>query len=114
MTSPCQLTEVPNFYKLRFSQVSYSYPRRVCPFGSRVTSLGQLTKVSDEHTIIEEISTLHDVPFGNLFQVQTKKVVKEIGPNKTHVQALVGKAPPLLALWRVPCFRPFAIASSSL
>eukprot|EP00243_Klebsormidium_subtile_P009876 TRINITY_DN5089_c0_g2_i1.p1 TRINITY_DN5089_c0_g2~~TRINITY_DN5089_c0_g2_i1.p1 ORF type:complete len:191 (-),score=69.10 TRINITY_DN5089_c0_g2_i1:336-875(-) len=71
-------------------EVSYSYPRRVCPFGSRVTSLCQLTKVNDEHTIIEEISTLHDVPFGNLFQVQTKKVVKEIGPSKTHIQALVG------------------------
>jgi hypothetical protein len=71
--------------------VSYNYPRRVCPFGSRVTSICQLTKVNDDHAIIEEISTLHDVPFGNLFQVQTKKIVKKTGDRRTHIEALVGE-----------------------
>lgn len=56
--------------KVTRRQVSYTLNRQQCRFGSAVTSIQQKTISDDTKTgLIEEVMTLHDVPFGDHFQV---------------------------------------------
>lgn len=69
-TTPWErLADKPNVER---RQVSYKYCPRLCRFGSTVTCSQQKTVGDDKKlAVVEEILTLHDVPFGDHFQVVT-------------------------------------------
>lgn len=62
-----QIDEKPGVQR---RQLSYSLNRQISQFGSKVSCIQQET-VSDDNKklVIDEILTLHDVPFGDHFQV---------------------------------------------
>lgn len=51
-------------------QISYQLNRQITQFGSKVSCIQQKT-ISDnlESCVLDEVLTLHDVPFGDHFQV---------------------------------------------
>ncbi|KAL3687800.1 hypothetical protein R1sor_014109 [Riccia sorocarpa] len=60
-------------------QVSYTLNRQQCRFGSAVTSIQQKTLSDDSHkALLEEVLTLHDVPFGDHFQVQVRQEIETV------------------------------------
>ncbi|BBN07769.1 hypothetical protein MPTK1_4g06300 [Marchantia polymorpha subsp. ruderalis] len=81
--------------KVTRRQVSYTLNRQQCRFGSAVTSIQQKTISDDTKTgLIEEVMTLHDVPFGDHFQVQVRKEIETTSdePPVTHCKIYAGVA----------------------
>ena len=53
-------------------QVSYQLNRQINQFGSKVSCIQQKTVSDDlDSCVLDEVLTLHDVPFGDHFQVTT-------------------------------------------
>ncbi|CAM6037416.1 unnamed protein product [Sphagnum compactum] len=76
-------------------QLSYSLNRQISQCGSKVSCVQQKTVAADMMSCtIEEIMTLHDVPFGEHFQVHVRREVETLSENPptSIVKALVGVA----------------------
>ena len=58
--------------------VKYELNRQTCAFGSTVTAIQQRWS-SEDVALIEEVITLHDVPFGDSFQVSGVCIEAGIG-----------------------------------
>jgi hypothetical protein len=73
----------------------YRLNRLITQFGSNISSIQQKTLSSDsKKLIINEILTLHDVPFGDHFQIQARMELETLSmqPVTTQFKAFVGVA----------------------
>lgn len=67
-STPWELVEKKSGVKRR--QISYNLNKKLSQFGSKVSCIQQQTSSDDKKKLtIDEILTLHDVPFGDHFQV---------------------------------------------
>ncbi|KAH7306526.1 hypothetical protein KP509_22G016900 [Ceratopteris richardii] len=76
-------------------RVSYKLSNQISLFGTTVTSIQQKTKLADGHTLyLDEVLTLHDVPFGDNFQIQVRKEMVDVShsPPSTSCKVFVGVA----------------------
>eukprot|EP00850_Spirogloea_muscicola_P012524 SM000081S22658 [mRNA] locus=s81:346260:352232:- [translate_table: standard] len=74
-------------------EVKYQYSRKVCSFGTRVTIMQQKSRTAEKtNCMLEELITLHDVPFGDHFQVETRKELRQKSekPALSELRVLVG------------------------
>jgi len=54
--------------------ISYQLNRQISQFGSKVSCIQQKTSLDiAKSCVLDEVLTLHDVPFGDHFQVRTPK-----------------------------------------
>jgi hypothetical protein len=58
-------------------QESYTLNRQISQFGSKVSCIQQITVTSEDakKIVIDDMLTLHDVPFGDHFQVISSMIV---------------------------------------
>ncbi|KAG0621016.1 hypothetical protein M758_4G261700 [Ceratodon purpureus] len=76
-------------------QVSYQLNRQINQFGSKVSCIQQKTVSDDlDSCVLDEVLTLHDVPFGDHFQVQVRREIEtqSTEPPCSSVNASVGVA----------------------
>lgn len=67
-STPWELVEKKSGVQRR--QISYNLNKKLSQFGSKVSCIQQQTASDDKKKLtIDEILTLHDVPFGDHFQV---------------------------------------------
>jgi hypothetical protein len=61
-------------------QESYTLNRQISQFGSKVSCIQQITVTSEDakKIVIDDMLTLHDVPFGDHFQVISLMIVDKI------------------------------------
>ncbi|KAG0591890.1 hypothetical protein KC19_1G209800 [Ceratodon purpureus] len=74
---------------------SYRLSRLITQFGSQISGIQQKTiSIDSKKLIINEILTLHDVPFGDHFQIQTRIELETLSmqPITTQYKAFVGVA----------------------
>eukprot|EP00850_Spirogloea_muscicola_P005882 SM000027S09663 [mRNA] locus=s27:621504:627334:+ [translate_table: standard] len=74
-------------------EVKYQYSRKVCSFGTGVTIMQQKSRNAEmTMCMLEELVTLHDVPFGDHFQVETRKELRQMSekPALSELRVLVG------------------------
>eukprot|EP00897_Mesotaenium_endlicherianum_P005083 jgi/Mesen1/4602/ME000232S03854 len=74
-------------------EVTYTLTRQTSSFGTAVTATQQKSKSpSGDWARMEELITMHDVPFGDSFQVETRKELrmKSASPPVTELSAKVG------------------------
>jgi len=77
-------------------QESYTLNRLISQFGSKVSCIKQITVTSEDvkKIVIDDMLTLHDVPFGDHFQVQVRREIETMSKNPVSSQekAFVGVA----------------------
>jgi len=77
-------------------QESYTLNRQISQFGSKVSCIQQITVTSEDakKIVIDDMLTLHDVPFGDHFQVQVRREIETMSKNPVSSQekAFVGVA----------------------
>jgi len=74
-------------------QISYHLNRQISQFGSKVSCVQQKTSSENmKSCVVDEVLTLHDVPFGDHFQVQVRRDIEtaSVNPPKSSVKASVG------------------------
>ncbi|KAG0631154.1 hypothetical protein M758_1G231500 [Ceratodon purpureus] len=74
-------------------QISYHLNRQISQFGSKVSCIQQKTISENmKSCVVDEVLTLHDVPFGDHFQVQVRRDIEttSVNPPKSFVKASVG------------------------
>ncbi|MCO5559948.1 hypothetical protein L7F22_013552 [Adiantum nelumboides] len=76
-------------------RVTFKLSNQISLFGTNVTCIQQKTKQADGHAFyIDEVLTLHDVPFGDNFQIQVRKEMVDIAfdPPASSCKVFVGVA----------------------
>lgn len=76
-------------------EISYQLNRQISQFGSKISCVQQKTSSdSSKVFVIDEVLTLHDVPFGDHFEVQVKRDIEttSTNPPRSAVKVSVGVA----------------------
>ncbi|KAH6558940.1 hypothetical protein KP509_1Z037100 [Ceratopteris richardii] len=76
-------------------RVTYKLSNQISLFGTNVTSIQQKMIKADRHALhLDEVLTLHDVPFGDNFQIQVRKEMVDVSesPARTSCKVFVGVA----------------------
>lgn len=91
VSTPWERLEGQNGVQRRHT--SYHLNRQISQFGSKVSCIQQRT-MSDsmKSCVLDEVITLHDVPFGDHFQVQVRREIEttSTNPPQSFVKASVG------------------------
>lgn len=76
-------------------QISFKLSKQISLFGTNVTCIQQKTHRNDGHACyVDEVLTLHDVPFGDYFQIRVRKEIEDVSlsPPASSCKVLVGVA----------------------
>ncbi|KAI5059333.1 hypothetical protein GOP47_0025652 [Adiantum capillus-veneris] len=76
-------------------RATFKLSNQISLFGTNVTCIQQKTKQADGHAVfLDEVLTLHDVPFGDNFQIQVRKEMVDIStsPPASSCKVFVGVA----------------------
>lgn len=94
-SSPWEIVDKKAQLEIRRRHRSYKLNRLITQFGSKISCVQQKSlSVNSKKLVINEILTLHDVPFGDHFQIQTRMEFETLSmePITTHFKAFVGVA----------------------
>lgn len=79
---------------VRQRQISFRLSKQISLFETYVTCIQQKSQQNEGHTCIDEMLTLHDVPFGDYFQIRVRKEIEDVSrtPPASSCTVLVGIA----------------------